>query len=72
MRLRSKYLRSCGGQRAVLGIYMLEFIIYSGTWELCGIIVSNGGMNNMYHICIYFKNLKWYRILEDEKKYADD
>lgn len=72
MRMRSKYFRSCGGQRAVLGTYMFEFIIYSSTWELCGIIVTDGGNQYMHmHVCIYFKNLKCYRILRDEKKYAD-
>lgn len=71
MKMKLKYFRSCWDQIAVLEKQMFEFVIDSVTWELCGILVTDGGTNTYVSGWLYFKNLKCHRILKDEKKDAD-
>lgn len=50
MKMKLKYFRSCWDQIAVLEKQMFEFVIDSVTWELCGILVTDGGDQ---HICVW-------------------
>lgn len=43
----------------------------SVAWELCAILVIDGGINTWMSGWLYFKNLKCHRILKDEKEDAD-
>lgn len=49
MKMKSKYFRSCWDQIAVLEKQMFEFVIDSVTWELCDILVTDGGST---HTCL--------------------
>lgn len=49
---------------------MFEFVIDLVIWDFCDIFVIDG-INVYMFGWLYFKNLKCYRILKDEKKDVD-